>query len=32
MIINYDSTSENINIIWQKKNDQWKIANVEEKR
>ena len=31
MIINYDSTSEYFNIIWQKKNDQWKIANVEEK-
>ena len=31
MIINYDSTSEYFNIIWQKKNDQWKISNVEEK-
>ena len=31
MIINYDSTSEYFNIIWQKKNDQWKIANVEVK-
>ena len=31
MIINYDSTSEYFNIIRKKKNDQWKIANVEEK-
>ena len=31
MIINYDSTSEYFNVVWQKKDDKWKIENVEEK-
>ena len=31
MIINYDSTSEYFNVVWQKKDDKWKIGNVEEK-
>ena len=31
MIINYDSTSEYCNVTWQKKDDKWKIGNVEEK-
>ncbi len=31
MIINYDSTSEYFNVTWQKKDDKWKIGNVEEK-
>ena len=31
MIINYDSTSSYFRIMWQKKDEQWKISNVEEK-